>query len=225
MQLHLPVRPAALWLFVCLLQISTRLVERSLSIVVGLNSLPVFVRSALALASDVKDLAQLNMTPNFRPSGFAVSVQAIAITIRGSLVVVLQEKYFGNTIVRQGAVLVDLECLVELCQRTRQITLLHQRLSALNSSSQLDVRRVLEQMIVGINRDPPRPSECIDRECRICSDHIDALHLSFSVGIDLQLDRHAEQVKILRDPADYPEALVVPQPVNRIMCLEFGSPG
>src|SRR5437667_12414126 len=114
-QLHLSVRPATLGLFVRLLQVSPRLVQSALSIVVSLNGLTIFVRRALALPGDVKNLAELNVAPDLRPTRLAIPVQAIAICIGRRLKVVLQEKYFGHAIVCQRAVLVNLKRLVELC--------------------------------------------------------------------------------------------------------------
>ncbi len=64
------------------------------------------------------------MAPDFRPAGLAVAIQAFAIGVGRSLVVALQEEDFGNAIVRQRTVLVDVERLVELEQCARKIALL-----------------------------------------------------------------------------------------------------
>src|SRR5216684_783208 len=122
-----PVRARTLRLLVRFLQIPARLIQRSLGVVVGLDSLPVFVGGPLPLAGDIENLAQLNVTPDFGPARLPVAIERIAVGVGRSLIVVLQEKYFRYAIVRQGAVLVDIEGLVEFRKRTRHVSLLHQR--------------------------------------------------------------------------------------------------
>ena len=101
------------------------------------------------------------MAPDFGPARLTISIEAVTVGVRRGLIVVLQEKYLSNPVVRQGAVLVDLQGLVKLSKCARHVALLHQRLSALDPSSQPYVAGVLEQMVVRINADPPRSSECV----------------------------------------------------------------
>src|SRR6476659_6458567 len=99
--------------FIWLLQISPRLVLRALRIVVGLNGLAVFVSRALALAGGIENLAQADMAPDFCPSRFSVTVQAVAVGVGRRLIVVLQKEDFCNSIVCQRAVLVNFQRFIE----------------------------------------------------------------------------------------------------------------
>src|SRR6478735_1800420 len=136
------VRIPAFRLFIWLLQIPSGLIQRALSVVVGLQRLAVFVGGAFALPGNVKNFAQLYMAPNLGPARIAIAVQRIAIGVRRGLIVVLQKEDFSDAVVRERAVLVDLERLVELRKRSGQVPLLHQSGAALNRSSQLNVRRI-----------------------------------------------------------------------------------
>src|SRR5215469_4818858 len=75
----LSVRIAGFRRLVRFLQIPSRFIERALSIVVGLDRLPVLIRRALPLPGKVEYLAELNVAPNFRPTRLAVAIQAIAV--------------------------------------------------------------------------------------------------------------------------------------------------
>ena len=101
-----------------------RFVQRALRVVVGLQRLAIFVGGALALSGQVEDLAQLNVAPDFGPARLAVAVERLAIGVRRRLVVVLQKEHLGNAVVRQRAVLVDVERLLEFLQRFGQVALL-----------------------------------------------------------------------------------------------------
>ena len=61
------------------------------------------------------------------------------------------------------------------------------------------VRRISQHAVVRINRDPPRLAESFDRERRICSHYLNAFFFRLAVGVNLQLDRHAEEIEILGD--------------------------
>src|SRR6266567_6002198 len=102
-----PVRARTLRLLVGFLQVPARLIQRSLGVVVSLDGLAVLVGGALALAGDIENLAQLNMAPDFGPARIPIAVQAITVGVGGSLIVVLYEKHFCYTIMRQGTVLVE----------------------------------------------------------------------------------------------------------------------
>src|SRR5579871_5641602 len=97
-----------------LLQVAAGFVERSLRIVVGLNSLAVFVGGALALSSNIENLAQLNVAPDFRPSRLAVAVETFPIGIGGRLIVLLLEEDFGDAVMRKRADFVGFEGFVVL---------------------------------------------------------------------------------------------------------------
>jgi len=53
------------------------------------------------LTGDIKNLTELNVTPDLSPARLAVAVQAFAISIRGSLKIVLQKKDFCYPIMRE----------------------------------------------------------------------------------------------------------------------------
>src|SRR5436309_2676078 len=95
------VRIPSLRLFVRLLQIASCLIQRALSVVIGLQRLPIFIGRALPLSGNVENLSQLDMAPNFGPAWIAIPVQAIAVRIRRGLIVMLQEKDFRDAVVRQ----------------------------------------------------------------------------------------------------------------------------
>src|SRR6185437_546514 len=58
-----------------LLQVFARFVQSALRIVSRLNGLAVFVHRARALAGNVKNLAQHDVAPDFRPSRLGITVQ------------------------------------------------------------------------------------------------------------------------------------------------------
>src|SRR5579862_8685555 len=116
---------SALLALVGLLNVAPRFVFGALGVVVGLKRLAILVHSALTLPGNVEDLAQLDVAPDFGPLGVAISIEALAIRIGGGLVVLLQEEHVGHAVVSQGAVLVGIERLIELDQRTSKISLLN----------------------------------------------------------------------------------------------------
>src|SRR5215472_2679314 len=74
-------------------------------------------------------------------------------------------------------------------------------------------------MIVGIDRDLARLAEGLDRERGIRSRHFNTLSFGLAVGVDSQLDRHAEEIKILLNFADHAKALL--RAVDGVLRLEF----
>ena len=96
-----------------LLQIFAGFLKRAEGVVIGLESLAVFIDGALALPGDVEDLAQLDTAPDFGPARLAVAVDALAVGIRRRLIIPLQEENFGNPVVGQGTVLVEVERFIE----------------------------------------------------------------------------------------------------------------
>src|SRR5258708_2277503 len=57
--------------------------------------------------------------------------------------------------------------------------------------------------MVGVHRDSPRPSESFDAERRVGTDYFNILVFGFTIRLNAQVDRHAEQIEILRNlPGD-----------------------
>ncbi len=81
------------------------------------GGLAVFVHGALALAGDVENLAQLDAAPDLCPAGFPVAVDGLAVGVGRRLVVPLEEEDFGDAVVRERTVLVEVERFVELGER------------------------------------------------------------------------------------------------------------
>src|ERR1700683_1832257 len=230
---------AALFLgpLVGLLQIFPGFFEGSEGIVMGLESLAVFIDGAFALTGDVENLAQLDAAPNFGPARLSVSVDRRAVGIGRGLIISLQEEDFGNAVVGEGTVLVEIECFVELHQRTAQVSLLLYRLPAQDGGAQFHVARIGEHTVVRIDRDAARPAEGLNRKRRSCAHYFHPLVFGFSVGIDSQVYRHAKQIEILRDFAGDAESRgtilldlcflgkIATQTVGGVLHFELGSAG
>src|SRR5580658_732986 len=132
-------------------QILSRLFEGGEGIVIGLDGLAVFVDGALALAGNVKDLAQLQMAPDFGPAGLSVAVDGGAIGVGRRLVVSLLEEDFRDAVMGKGTVLVDIEGLVELGERTGEVALLLHGHAPQDGRTELYIRRIGEHVVVGID--------------------------------------------------------------------------
>src|SRR6185295_5185853 len=98
-------------------------------VVIGLQRLTVLVGCPFSLSGDIKNIAQTDVAPDFSPARLAVAIECIAISIGRSLIVPLQEKYFGYAVVGQGTVLVFVQRFVKFSQCARQVSLLRQCLS------------------------------------------------------------------------------------------------
>jgi hypothetical protein len=72
----------------------------------------------------------------------------------------------------------------------------------------------------GVDADAAGAAKGIDHELRVGAYDVDFLGLGFAVGFNAQLHRHAKEVEILVDIADGAEALVVSEPVNRVLVGE-----
>ena len=84
---------------------------------------------------------------------------------------------------------------------------------------------ILQNAIVRIDRDSPRrPKVSIVKGESVPTTSI-RLFFGLTVGIDLQLHRHAEQIQVLRDLPDDAESLVVAQTINRVLGLELRRAG
>src|SRR5439155_16511266 len=92
------VRAARLRRFIGLLQITPRLIERTLGVVVRLQRLPILVGGAFTLTGGVEYFAETDVTPHLCPLRHAIAIQAITVSIRRSLIVVLQEEHFGYAV-------------------------------------------------------------------------------------------------------------------------------
>src|SRR5581483_4663374 len=64
-----------------------RLVQRPRRIVVGLQGFAVFRDRPIALPSQIEDLPDRDMTPDFRPPRLSVAAQRITIGINGGLII------------------------------------------------------------------------------------------------------------------------------------------
>ena len=107
----------------------------------------VFIDGAFALAGHVENLAQLQVAPDLGPARLPVPVQRFAVSVGRRLIILLQEKYLGDAVVGQRAVLVDFESFVELEESSGQVALLGQALSAHDRGTQLDVPGVGEHAV------------------------------------------------------------------------------
>src|ERR1700733_5204754 len=219
---------------VSFLQIFSGFLEGAEGIVVGLQSLTIFVDGPFALAGDVENLAELDVAPDFSPARLAIPIQTFAVSIGRRLIIPLQEKDFGNSVVGQRAIFVEIERFVELQQRASQVALLLHGLSTQNGGAQLHVAGVGEHAMIWINGDAARTAESLNRKWRVCADHFHALIFGPSVGIDAQVYWHAEQVKILRNFAGDAESRrsvllrlrflgkIAAQTISGVLNLEFG---
>ncbi len=77
----------------------------------------------------------------------------------------------------------------------------------------------------GSMADAAGTAEGVDDELRVGADDIDFLVFGFAVGLDAEIDRHAEEVEVLIDDADGAEALVVAEPVDGVLVGECGGAG
>ena len=89
-----------------------------------------------------------------------------------------------------------------------------------DGDADLEVGRGLEHPVAGIDADAARAAEGVDNVLGFGADHIDLLVLGFAVGLDAELDGHAEEVEILVDLADGAEALVVAEAVDGVLVGE-----
>ena len=115
---------------------------------------------------------------------------------------------------------VGVEGLLVLGQRADQVALGDQLLALEDGDAHLEIGRGLEHPVAGIDGDAARAAEGVDDILRVGADDVDLLVFGFAVGLDAQLDRHAEEVEILLDFADGAEALVVAEAVNGVLVSE-----
>jgi hypothetical protein len=90
-----------------------------------------------------------------------------------------------------------------------------------DGDAHLQVGRGLEHPVLGVDADAARAAEGVDDKLRVGAHHVDLLGFGLAVGLDAQLDRHAEEVEVLADLADGAEALVVAQPVDGVLVGEL----
>ena len=125
----------------------------------------------------------------------------------------------------QRTVFVLIERLVELGERAGEVALLLQRQAAKNGGAQLHVGRIGEHVMVGIDGDAPRPPEGFHGERRVGAHHLEFLVFGFAVGVDAQVDGHAEQVEVLGNLSGHAEAFIVAQAIGGVLQFEFRRAG
>src|SRR4051794_7535562 len=86
------------------LQVFPCLFLGTLSIILGADCQVVLTYSALPLATDIEDLAEIDVAPDLSPLRIQVAGQRFAERVRRLLVIVLQEVHLGDSVVRQRAV-------------------------------------------------------------------------------------------------------------------------
>src|SRR3954471_15167258 len=108
-------------------------------------------------------------------------------------------------------------------QRVLEVALLDVILPALDSDAHLELGRILQNVVVGIDGDAARLAEGLDDVRRVGALYLDALEFSLAVGVNLQLNGHGEQVEVLRDLSGDAEAFA--GTINGVLVLERGRSG
>ncbi len=93
----------------------------------------------------------------------------------------------------------------------------HILLAKQHGNAHREIRCTLQQPVVGIDDDLSGSSEGVDRIVRLAAGEIDAAILRLALGLDAQLHRHGEQIKVLGHGADGAEALAVAQPEDAVV--------
>ena len=76
--------------------------------------------------------------------------------------------------------------------------------------------------MVGIDGNSAGTAEGLHGEWRVRAHNFDLLVFGFTVGVDAQIDRHAEQVEVLRNLSGHAETLVAAEAVGGVFQFEFG---
>src|SRR5579884_1659201 len=173
------------------LQILVRLVQRVLRVVFGADCLLVFVYGPIPLIGDIKDLAEIDMGPNLGPFGLAVPVDGLPEFIGRGLIVALQEKYFCDAVMRQGAVSIHVEGFLVLLKRLVVIPELRLLLALLDRHGDPDFVIEPQYFVVWIQNHSFGLAESIDREFRRRARHLDLLPLRLTLGFNEHLHWHA----------------------------------
>ena len=200
-------------------------VDGSLGVVVGLDGLAVLVDGALTLAGHVEDAAEFDVGPDLGPLGVAVAAERIAEAVGGGLVVVLLEEDFADAIGGERAVLVGVEGLLVFDEGTGEVSLADELLAAKDGYFDGQVGGGFKDPGLGVDRDAAGASEGFDGVAGIRAGDVDAADLGFALGLDAELDGHAEEVEVLRDGADGAEALVVAEAVDGVLVGELRGAG
>src|SRR5882724_8027120 len=122
----------------------TCFIDRSLRIVVGLDSEAILIDGAVALAGNVEDLAKSNMAPDLNPLRLSISTQSVAIAVCCGLVVALSEEDLCDTVVRKRGVLICIERLLILGKCADQISLCNELLALQHGDAHSQIGRALE---------------------------------------------------------------------------------
>ncbi len=200
-------------------------VDGSLGVVVGLDGLAVLIDGAVALAGDVEDTAELDVGPDLGPAGVSVAAEGVAEGVGGGLIVALHEEDFADAIGGEGAGFVGVEGLLVFGEGGGEIALGDLLLATEDGDANGEVGGALEQPIVGIDLDTAGAAEGFDGVLGVRAGDVDAADFGFAVGLDAELDGHAEEVEILGDGADGAEALVVAEAIDGELVSEGGGTG
>src|ERR1700751_5882062 len=96
-------------LFVRLGGIASRLFLSAGRIVVRSDSKLIFIDGAIALASDIKDLPQIYVRPDFRPLRIEIPVDGSAEFVRRLLEIILFEEQLTDPVVGERAHLIHFQ--------------------------------------------------------------------------------------------------------------------
>src|SRR5947209_17639731 len=110
-------------------------------------------------------------------------------------------------------VLILIERLVELSESAGEVALLLQRLAPKDRRAQLYIGRILEHVMIGIDTNAAGPAESFNRKGRVRSHHFNSFIFRLAISIDAQVDRHPEEIQILRNFSRNAEAFIAAQPV------------
>ncbi len=206
-------------------EIEPRFVEGALGVVVGLDGETVFIDGAVALAGEVKDLANLNVAPDFSPRWLVVAAEGIAVGVDAGLVVALGEEDFADAVVGEGALRVGLEGFLVLREGAYEVALGDELLALEDGDADLEVGSGFEDPAVGVDGDAAGTAEGVNDELGVCADDVDFLIDGFAFGIHADVDGHVEEVEVLGDVADGAEALVIAEAIDAVFVFEGGRAG
>ena len=159
------------------------------------------------------------------PLLYLVAAQCIAVGVNAGLVVVLAEQDLANAVAGERALGVCVESLLVFSESASQVAFGDQLLALEDGDAHLQVRCGLEHHIVGVNADATGAAKGIHDVLRISADDFDLLVFGLAVGFNAQVDGHAEEVEVLLNLADGPEALVVAEAIVGVLVSKFGRAG
>src|SRR6266481_93815 len=124
-------------------------------VVVGLFRFAVFVDGAFALAEQVKNLAKIDVAPDFGPlfGGFGNCLRGFAEGISGGRIVFLVEEGFTHTEIGEGPAGLNRERALILRDRVVKAALLGEILASSDSSMGTEGSASFENDVIGIDLD------------------------------------------------------------------------